>query len=269
MNIIASVALGVGKAIFVPSLMLITALVIGVVLLWFPLYRVGRLVCAIAAILLVLCAIGPLSAWVARPLEARFPPLKQLPDDTAGIILLGGAFEQDLTVEWDEPQLNTHAERITAFLALGRKYPRLQLIFSGGSAASGSERVTEFDIARELFASLGLPPDRIRFEDRSRNTCENAIYTAQLVRPTKQQNWVLITSAMDMPRAVGAFRRAGFSVLPYPVDYTTGKRGALDFSTTVGRNLASFDHAVHEWFGLVAYYFMGCTDSLLPGPEPD
>ena len=82
--------------------------------------------------------------------------------------------------------------------------------------------------------------------DRSRNTCENAIYTAQLIKPTKQQTWVLVTSAMDMPRAVGVFRKGGFQVLPYPVDYTTGKSGTVDLVPTVVRNLARLDHATHD-----------------------
>jgi uncharacterized SAM-binding protein YcdF (DUF218 family) len=268
MNSLANATLEAGKAILVPSLMLVTALVIGVALLWSPLYRVGRWVCTIAAIVLLLCAVGPLSAFVARPLETRFPSIQQLPDDTSGIILLGGAFERGLTVDWHQPQLNTHAERITTFLALAQEYPNLQLIFSGGPAAFSSERVTESDIARDLFASLGVSADRIRFENRSRNTCENAIYTKQLVRPLKDQKWVLITSAMDIPRAVGAFRKAGFRVLPYPVDYTAGSKWTFDLALTVGRNLDDFDHAVHEWLGLVAYYLMGCTDHLLPSPEP-
>jgi uncharacterized SAM-binding protein YcdF (DUF218 family) len=102
--------------------------------------------------------------------------------------------------------------------------------------------------------------------DRSRNTCENAIFTAQLIKPTKQQTWVLVTSAMDMPRAVGVFRKAGFQVLPYPVDYTTGKSETLDLTPTVVRNLARLDHAVHEWLGLLGYRLLGCTDVLLPGP---
>jgi uncharacterized SAM-binding protein YcdF (DUF218 family) len=263
-----SVTLEAGKTILVPSLMLVTALVIGVVLLWSPLSRVGRWLCTIAAIVVLLCAIGPLSSWVARPLETRFPPIQQLPGGTTGIILLGGAFEPALTIDWNQPQLNSHAERITAFLALARQYPNLQLIFSGGPAAFDSERVTESDLARDLFASLGMNVDRVQFEDRSRNTCENAIYTAQLVKPHEDQKWVLITSAMDMPRAVGAFRRAGFRVIPYPVDYTTGKSGSLDFSLTIARNLGSFDHAVHEWLGLLAYYLMNYTDSLFPGPAP-
>jgi uncharacterized SAM-binding protein YcdF (DUF218 family) len=205
---------------------------------------------------------------LARPLETRFPPLERLPDGTTGIILLGGSFEPGLTVDWHKPQLNAHAERITAFLALARKYQSLELIFSGGPGRFSNERVTESDIARDLFASLGVNTDRIKFEDRSHNTCENAIYTAQIVKPIEQQTWVLITSAMDMPRAVGAFRKAGFRVLPYPVDYTVKKSWTLDLAATVGRNLGSFDNAVHEWLGLVAYYLMDCSDSLLPGLEP-
>ena len=117
---------------------------------------------------------------------------------------------------------------------------------------------------------MGMDTNRIIFESRSRNTCENAIYTAQLLKPVKQQAWVLVTSAMDMPRAVGVFRKAGFRVLPYPVDYTTGKdrRYLLptDLLPTVVRNLGRLDHAVHEWLGLLGYYVLGCTGTLFPGP---
>ena len=102
--------------------------------------------------------------------------------------------------------------------------------------------------------------------DRSRNTCENAMFTAQLIKPTNQQTWVLVTSAMDMPRAVGVFRKAGFQVLPYPVDYTTGKDATLDLVPNVVRNLASLDHAAHEWFGLIAYRLLGCSKGLFPRP---
>jgi uncharacterized SAM-binding protein YcdF (DUF218 family) len=260
------VILEVGKAVLIPSLVLISTLVVGSLLLWSRLHRGGRWVTTVTTILLFLCAIGPLSAWVVRPLETRFPPVQQLPDGMTGVILLGGAFEGDLSTDWNQPQLNSHAERLTAFVALGRKYPNLQLIFSGGSPAISAKRWSESDLARDLFTSLGMAPDRILFENRSRNTCENATYTAQLVKPIEQQTWVLVTSAMDMPRAVGAFRNAGFRVLAYPVDYTTSRRMTFNLSSTVARNLDSLDHASHEWLGLVAYRFLGCTDSLFPGP---
>ena len=55
-------------------------------------------------------------------------------------------------------------------------------------------------------------------------------------------------------------------MLPYPVDYTTGKNEIFDFVPSVARNLARLDHAVHEWLGLFGYRLLGCTDTLFPGP---
>lgn len=260
------ITLEIGKAILVPSTALILLLAAGVFMLWSPLARVGRWVATIMVITLVLVAIAPISEWIATPLERRFPLIGQLPDSVVGIVVLGGAFEQDLTAAWSQPQLNGYAERLTTFLALARKYPNLQLVFSGGAAAFDDQMLTEADIARDLFGSLGIDTARVIFERRSRNTCENAIYTAQLVRPTKQQTWVLITSAMDMPRAVGAFRKAGFRILPYPVDYATNTTVALDLRANVAQSLDCLDHAAHEWLGLVGYRLLGCTDSFFPGP---
>ena len=151
------IVLELGKVILTPSVVLIITLVVGALMLWSPARRIGRWVTTISSILLLLCAVGPVPAWLARPLETRFPPVQKLPDGITGVILLGGAFQRGLTIDWNQPQLNSHAERLTAFLALARQYPNLQLVFSGGSPAFSSSRSSESDIARELFASLGMP----------------------------------------------------------------------------------------------------------------
>ena len=71
-----------------------------------------------------------------------------------------------------------------------------------------------------------------------------------------------------MPRAVGCFRRVGFDVLAYPVDWRT--RGAIDlvfpFATVAG-GLGRTDAAVREWVGLVTYWLTGKTSELFPGPS--
>ena len=113
---------------------------------------------------------------------------------------------------------------------------------------------------------MEMDTSRIIFEDPARNTCENGIFTVQLVQPTKQQTWVLVTSGMDMPRAVAVFREVGFDVLPYLVDYRTRRAMKLDLVPNVARNLASLDHAAHEWFGLIAYRLLGCSNVLFPRP---
>ena len=260
------IILELGKAALVPSTLLILMLALGTLLLWSSRRNVGRWLTTIASILLVIVAVLPVAAWIAGPLEKRFPPIQRLPDTVAGIIVLGGAFQTKLTSDWGQPQLNSHAERLIAFITLAHQRPNARLVFSGGKGAFSDNPQTEAEVSRSLFASMGMDTGRIIFEDRSRNTCENALYTAQLVKPLKQQTWVLITSAMDTPRAVGVFRKAGFQVLPYPVDYTTGKSVSADFAPTVVRNLARLDHAAHEWLGLLGYRILGCADTLFPRP---
>ena len=266
MNELSIVALDLGKALIIPSNLLIIALAAGVLLLWSQGKRLGRWLTSITAAILFVVAILPVASWVAKPLETRFPHRPQVPNSVAGIIVLGGAFRSNPTSEWDQPQLNSHAERLTAFMALAHQHPDLKLVFSGG--ASGDDHQTESDMARTLFGSIGMDTSRIVFENRSLNTCENGIYTAQLIKPTKEPTWVLVTSAMDMPRAVGAFRKAGFQILPYPVDYSTSKSAKSDHIPNVVNNLEQLDHAAHEWLGLLAYYFLGCTDTIFPAPNP-
>ena len=61
-------------------------------------------------------------------------------------------------------------------------------------------------------------------ERRSRNTLENAEFSKALVAPKPGERWLLVTSAFHMPRSVGLFRKAGFAVEPYPVDWRVGGR---------------------------------------------
>ena len=84
-----------------------------------------------------------------------------------------------------------------------------------------------------MLERLGLAAGRVIYEERSRNTSENAEFSLAIARPQPGETWLLITSAFHMSRAVGSFRRAGWNVVPYPVDFrpmgTTRRlrRGAL------------------------------------------
>ena len=74
-----------------------------------------------------------------------------------------------------------------------------------------------------------MPDGRVELEDRARSTRENALLTLPLARPRPGERWLLVTSAMHMPRSIGVFRRAGWPELqPWPVDYRT--TGGLDLA---------------------------------------
>ena len=106
-------------------------------------------------------------------------------------------------------------------------------------------------------------------EDRSRNTIENAVYSKEVARPKPGERWLLVTSAYHMPRAVGVFRKVGFTVEPYPVDWRTrGAQDELRPFASVGDGLRRVDTAVREWVGLAVYWLTGRSSELFPGPLP-
>lgn len=117
-----------------------------------------------------------------------------------------------------------------------------------------------------LVETLGVPPGRVVIEDHSRNTYENAEYAKAMIKPKPGEHWLLVTSAWHMPRAVGCFRRIGFPVEAYPVDWRTRRDLRLGVSRQFGGGLAAFDEAVHEWVGLFFYWLTGRTSAFFPGP---
>jgi uncharacterized SAM-binding protein YcdF (DUF218 family) len=208
----------------------------------------------------------PVSALLVLPLESRFPRPAAPPGPVAGIIVLGGAVEQALTEAHGIPALNGAAERMTEAVALALRHPEARLVFTGGSAALLPGGPTEADTARRLFADLGLPPERLVFENESRNTHENAVLTHRLIRPAPGETWLLVTSASHMPRAMGCFRAVGWAVTPWPVNYTTGRDPALWWHWPFPTRLNQAEAALREWVGLVAYRLMKRTDALFPAP---
>jgi uncharacterized SAM-binding protein YcdF (DUF218 family) len=213
---------------------------------------------------LALCSVLPVGVWSMRPLERRFPAVPDLPEHVDGIILLGGFIDLKQSSALGRPVLNEAAGRVLPFVALARHYPQAALVFSGGDSGVFGRGRTEAAVARQLFDQLGLASKHIRFEDRSRNTHENAVYSRALVKAAPGQHWLLVTSATDMPRAVGCFRAVGWPVIPYPADYHAASAALFP---GLGDGFMTVNWAMHEWIGLVYYRLRGWVPSLFPGPE--
>ncbi len=250
-----------------PSDIAATLAAFGVILLFTRFRRTGRALATLGVVLLLVAGLTPLGNALMLPLEDRFPPWDASRGVPTGIIVLGGAVGPELSAARHTPDLNESAERITATAALARQYPQARIVYSGGNARLVLTGGIEADYAIDLLESLGVARARVVAERQSRNTIENAEFSKQLVQPKPGERWLLVTSAYHMPRAIGVFRRAGFPVEAYPVDWRT--RGPIDLvlpfeSVTAG--LRRTDTAVHEWVGLVAYRLTGRTAELFPAP---
>lgn len=229
--------------------------------------RAGGFLAKGSVALLLLLGFGPLGHLMAVPLETRFP---DPPDDAPapdGIIVLGGSVDENLSGVRNRVTLADAAERLTAPIALKRIYPKARIVFTGGTASLRGSAYTEAGTVQRLWRELGFDQGDVLYEDKSRNTFENAVFTRELVQPKPGERWLLVTSAMHMPRSVGIFRKAGFPVVAYPVDYrTTGQLWGWGLPRHALRNLQITEFAAHEWIGLIAYRLTGKTDALFPAP---
>ncbi|HWX07893.1 MAG TPA: YdcF family protein, partial [Bradyrhizobium sp.] len=166
------------------------------------------------------------------------------------------------------PVVRGAADRILATMALARRYPKARIIFTGGSSNLVSNDAREADYAIELFESLGISRDRLEIDRRARNTQENAEFSRAMAAPKSGERWLLVTSAYHMPRSIGVFRKAGFAVEPYPVDWRVGGEADLaNFWIFSVEGLGSVDVGVREWMGLAAYRISGKTGEFFPGPD--
>lgn len=243
---------------------LIMALVVLGILLWRTRWaRLGYRLAITGTALLIAVVFLPIPNLLLAPLEDRFPLPLHLPDHIDGIIVLGGAVDPTESVARGIPSLNEAAERMTAFVKLARLYPAAQKMFTGGNGTLARSATAEADVAKQLFADLGLDTQEIEFEGKSRNTYENALFSKELAHPRPGQSWILVTSAQQMPRAVGVFRKLNWPVIPYPVAYKSDG----DFTGGVGGSFEAIDSAVHEWVGLLEYRILNRTNALFPGPN--
>ena len=211
-----------------PSTFCLFLSIAGLCLTWSPRFaRLGRRLLVIGLLGLGAMMLASVGNWLLLPLEERIPRIARAPDKVDGIIVLSGALDSAISAERGLPSLNGAAERLTEFVALARGYPDARLVFTGGSGSLVSGELPEADPARTLLSELGIAPERVVFEHRSRNTYENAIFTRELVRPQPGQTWILITSASHMPRSVGIFNKLDWPVIPWPVGYKSGRSLAI------------------------------------------
>jgi uncharacterized SAM-binding protein YcdF (DUF218 family) len=165
-------------------------------------------------------------AHFKTPLETRFSPTSVAPTDhITGIIALGG-----------NPARAREAARIASL------YPGAKLIVTGASEQ-------EYAAAQ----SYGLGPDRYIREPDATNTFENALFSKRLATPKPGERWLLVTSAVHMPRAMGVFSALDFHVEPWPVFDGDGPGVATAVQ--------------HEILGLIAYRALGRTKEVFPTPK--
>jgi|SRR6185312_449200 len=193
-----------------------------------------------------------------RPYETPAVSESALPGKYDAGIVLGGMIAYDPTLV--RPQFSRAVDRLMQAVTLYRDGKIRKIFISGGSGSILEKNVLEAQILKDYLLKVGIPDSSIIVESHSKNTRENALFSKPLLDSlNKNGRYILITSAMHMPRAERCFEKVGIHTTPYSVDRFSGPRKFIFdhlFIPTTGA-LDGWNVLLHEWLGFITYKISG------------
>jgi len=228
-------------------------------LLWKRRRTAVRLSIASLALLLVFTSSFVAGALVHSLEDQYRDPGMDVPAAQA-IVVLGGTIHMP-SAQHHLTGLTESSDRLLVAFRLYRAGKAPLVFCSGGNNPIGNQagKTPESTWMAGLLAEWDIPPAAIQIESGSINTRENATRSYQALAPRGIRRILLVTSAMHMPRAAGAFRKAGFEVTAVPADFRSGwgESTTLEKLQPSANNLVNCDAALHEWLGIVIYRLRG------------
>jgi uncharacterized SAM-binding protein YcdF (DUF218 family) len=189
------------------------------------------------------------------PLENHHRPkaMSVIPKADA-IVVLGGATRGDTHFS-SMGDLNQRADRLTNALALYRAGKAPRILLSGGA---GPGHRAEAELMREHLELMGVPRRALMMERESRDTNDNALYSAILLKGKGIKRVLLVTSGFHMRRSVALFERQGLEVIAAPTDFQrlVGEPSVPPWLPTAD-DLVRTTTALREYVGYIVYRYRG------------
>jgi uncharacterized SAM-binding protein YcdF (DUF218 family) len=173
-------------------------------------------------------------------------------------IVLGGMANFDKEVE--RIKFSEAADRLFQTISLYKTGHIDKFIIVGGSGSILYPETIESEIVRTYLLQIGIPESDILIENKSKNTHENALFTAKLL---KRQNYrdscLLVTSSFHIRRAKACFAKAGIKVKAYPTNQLDADFKFLPaaFLMPDASILSNWQLLIHEMLGYIVYWFKG------------
>jgi uncharacterized SAM-binding protein YcdF (DUF218 family) len=211
----------------------------------------GHIVLALGGFIALIATLGPVSNFLLRPLEDRYPAIidpsvvRPLP---GYIAVLGSGYRPrdglPITAALDAVAVVRLAEGIRLF----RQLPGSRLILSGGAVAGRPPSARGYELAA---VALGVPASSIDIIDFPLDTgAEIRALHARLGNAPV----ILVTSAAHMPRAMAHCARIGLRAVAAPTGNLTERSGTWGAGAFLpsGISLRKTETAFHEYVGLLA-----------------
>jgi uncharacterized SAM-binding protein YcdF (DUF218 family) len=180
-----------------------------------------------------------------------------------GIILTGGMITNKQSTD-SQIFTDKTADRFIQPLRLYKIGKLKKILISGGNTDLSFMRKDASDETlkvAQLLEELGIRKEDIILERKAKNTRENALYSAEILKKNPQfgKRIILFTSAFHIRRAEGCFLKAGIKVTPFPTAFMSKARSFTIDNLLIPRELNMIDayDLVHELVGFIVYKILG------------
>ena len=234
--------------------------ILGVVILFFGWRRFGLLAIVIAMLSLTIWSLPPIADALIESLESRSAHHEVQYAPKADVILVFGGGMSPSNQLHPYSDLNDAADRVWHAARLYHANKASMIILSGGRNDWQETKSSQAHVMAQFLGDLGVPRSAMVIEDRSRNTHENALFCAELMREHRSERALLVTSALHMPRSLAALKAAGVSAVPVATDFKLRRpRDPGNVLTWIPSSAAlnGSTQAMHEWIGIAVYSWRG------------
>ncbi len=192
--------------------------------------------------------------WVIEPVR-----IESLDKTYAVAIVLGGFTLTDAQPD-DRVHTTQSVDRLLHTLQLYREGKVQKILVSGGLGQIFADGPVEAELAKRLLLLSNVQEEDIILETNSRNTRENALNTAEIIREKfPNQPCLLVTSAYHMRRAQACFDKVGLPVTAYSTGFST-KEGTVTPDALLLPNpdaIENWHKLTRETMGMIIYKMAG------------
>ena len=198
------------------------------------------------------------------PSPARTPaPVFADSAATVAVVLTGGIMNVTKEIPTTRFVLGPAADRAGQALYLYKTGAVRKILISGGSGNLPFQRKNVSDegqLTARFLTIAGVRPSDIVLENKSRNTHENAQFSARMLHSRFGTNrCVLVTSASHMRRAAACFRKEKVQITPFPGNFISSRRLVEpgEYILPHEQTFADSYYLVKEVVGYVVYWVVG------------
>jgi uncharacterized SAM-binding protein YcdF (DUF218 family) len=192
-----------------------------------------------------------ISGYILNSFEKAFLKPQINLSEITGLLILGGPIEEKSYHNFSEIALNGQVERLISAIELYNINKDLIILYSGFSNKI-NPTLSEAEEAKIFFKRMGIKEDKIILEKKSKNTLQNIVYSKNIIEKIGG-NWLLITSASHMKRAMFLSQELKLKVRPYPVDWQIKKKSFSLLSYNFRLSFRYWEIILHELVGIIYY----------------